>query len=468
MDLKPLFEPRTVAVIGASDDFSKLGYHVMKSLTSQRFKGRMFPVNPNRDEVMGLRSYSGVDKIPEAIDLAIVVVPSRLVLQVFEDCLSKGVKSFVLITAGFKETEGAEGKILHERLKEMVKDKVPVVGPNTFGIVSYHSSLNASFTPEFSFARPGKAAIVSQSGGISHLMGFMAQELGLGLSYVVGLGNRLNLDFDKMVKYLSADPKTSVAGLYVEGIEDPKALMAEIQRAAQSLPVIVMKAGKGEVGDRASLSHTGSLAGNYEAFKSAMVQAGAMVVEDTESFIDLLKAYEVLRPPSGNRLAVLSGQAGPGMVACDSAMTLGLRVETFGSKTLEDIKAILPPMAIRSNPVDLGPLWYDENATSEIVKKVMEDPEIDAIIFLMMFASANVRSIPGLIKGLRDKPLQKPIFACIRAPGQIWKEEIQEAEREGLLCNFPTPERATKACYNMIRLEQRRLRTKGGEIGTHR
>ncbi|MFN3534188.1 MAG: CoA-binding protein [Desulfatiglandales bacterium] len=466
MNLAPLFVPYRVAVIGASDEPTKLGFHVMKSLKYGRFEGLIFPVNPNREEVMGIKCYRGLREIQMPIDLAIVVVPNRSVEGVFKECLSKGVKGIVLISAGFKESEGGEGAILQERLRELVLDSVPVIGPNTFGIVSYPHRLNASFTPEFSLVRPGNVALVSQSGGISHLMGFMALEMDLGLSCVVGLGNRLNVDFHHMVEYLRGDQNTSIIGLYVEGIESPKLLMEAIARA--QVPVVVMKAGKGEIADKASLSHTGSLAGSYEAFKGGMTQAGALVLEEIEEFMDILKAYQVLRPPSGPRIAILSGQAGPGIVAYDTSIQRGLLVEPFKDETLRRVEEILPPLAIRSNPVDLGPLWYDEGATTEVVRRIMEDNRIDAIIFLMMFASANREVIPALIRGLKDLPLHKPIFTCIKAPGAIWQEAVKEAEEGGILCNFPTPERATKACYNMLILERLRFRKKGGRFGAHR
>jgi acyl-CoA synthetase (NDP forming) len=189
-----------------------------------------------------------------------------------------------------------------------------------------------------------------------------------------------------------------------------------------------------------------------------MTQAGALVVEDCECFLDALKAYEVLVPPKGPRLALLSGQAGPGMVGYDAALKEGLLVEQFCEPTLRSIERPLPPMAIRINPVDLGPLWYDHNALVEVIRKVMEDPNIDAVIFMMMFASANIKSIPAMVEGLILGPPSKPIFTCIQAPSGIWEEEIKEAEINKVLCNFPTPERTVKACANMLKLE--RLRTK--------
>jgi len=458
LDLLPLLKPRTVAVVGASDDPSKLGFHVMKSLKTWSYKGKIYPINPNRTFVMDTPTFRDLAQVDDLIDLAIIVVPNKRVEWVIGQCLEKNVKSIVLITAGFKESEGKEGALLQERLKDLVGDRIPVVGPNTFGLVSYHHGLNASFTPEFSLVPPGGAAIISQSGGISHLMAFLAMEQGLGLSYVVGLGNRLNVDFEHMLYHLAEDGPTKVAGLYVEGIEEPKRLLKAIKDVSDRIPVVVMKAGKGELADKASLSHTGSLAGSQKNYRFGILQSGGFVVEDVQSFLDLLKAYEILAPPKGNRVAILSGQAGPGIVALDACEDYGLSVKPFGKKTLSEIEEIIPPMAFRSNPVDLGPLWYDQSALVEIVKKVLKDPDIDAILFLMMFASANVNSIPALLEGLLDKRPEKPIFACIVAPKDIWQKEIKEGEAKGIFCNFSTPERAAKACAGMLSLEKRRYR----------
>ncbi len=450
-----------MAVIGASDEESKLGFHVMKSLKTSSFQGRIYPINPSREKVHNIVAYPSLSKVKDEIDLAIVVVPANKVESVFKECVEKKVKGIVLITAGFKEIEDPAGWEAQENLRLLVQDPyIPVIGPNTFGMINYHHCLNASFTPEFSLASAGGSAIVSQSGGMSHYMGFMAMENNLGLSYIIGLGNRLNLDFYHVLPYLAGDTNTKVIGLYIEGLEAPRLLMEAISQVSERVPIVVMKAGRGDMADKASLSHTGSMAGDHKTFCAAMLQSGALVVEDTGTFMDILKAYEKGRPPKGPRAAILSGQAGPGIIAYDSCIQNDMEVVPFTGRTKLAIESMLPPMAIRTNPVDLGPLWYKAEVLAQVVDLVLDDPEIDIVFFLMMFASANVSSVPVLVRHLMDRRPTKPIFTCIKAPGGIWDRDIKLAEDSGILVNFQSPERMVRAAKLALQLERIRAKTR--------
>ncbi|GAG29858.1 unnamed protein product, partial [marine sediment metagenome] len=221
-----LFNPKSVAVIGASGNSAKLGFHVMLSLTKGGFPGMIIPINPGSKEIMGLKTFPSITELPHDIDLAIVVLPARMVSAIFEECLAKGVKGIVLITAGFKEIDDPKGTNLHEQLASIVNTThVPVIGPNTFGMINLHARLNASFTPEFSLLRKGTIGLISQSGGMCHLLSFMAMRDDIGFSKIVGIGNRLNVDFAQMVDYLMQDPDTGVIALYMEGIDRPRELI---------------------------------------------------------------------------------------------------------------------------------------------------------------------------------------------------------------------------------------------------
>jgi len=274
-NMKVLFAPESVAVIGASDNPGKLGFHVMKSLTKGGFAGRIIPVNPGSIEIMGLKAFPSVADYDGQIDLAIVVLPAKLVPGVFRECAAKRVKGIVLITAGFKEIEDPVGSLLHEEIAGIANDAgIPVIGPNTFGMISFHADLNASFTPEFSQLKKGGVTLVSQSGGISHLLGFMAIRLDVGFSKIIGLGNRLNVDFAQAVDYLMDNPETKVIMLYMEGIDDPRQLIETVKRHRGKKPVIINKTGSSEKGDQASRSHTGSMAGRHEVYLGPSISQG--------------------------------------------------------------------------------------------------------------------------------------------------------------------------------------------------
>ncbi len=374
-----------------------------------------------------------------------MVVPANLVPGIFQECARKAVKGIVLISAGFREIDDSQGALLQSTLADLAnKAEIPVIGPNTFGMVNRHIDLNASFTPEFSRLPKGGIALVSQSGGISHLMSFMAMRQNTGISKIVGLGNRLNVDFPEMVTYLMSDPDTRVIALYLEGLDEPRRLMAAMKQACLAKPVVAYKTGSSRTGDKASLSHTGSLAGRREIYEGGLKQSGILYVDSAEGLLDAARALALCPLPKGRKVAILSGQAGPGMAASDVCEAKGMEIATFHPGTQRVINDLLPPLALRSNPVDMGPAWYNAPAIEGIIRAVMEDRDVDAILILMMFASANRAAVSGISELLLQWKQQKPVAACLIAPPGIWDEEVRHLEEGGALINAPTPERAAK------------------------
>lgn len=450
--LSLLFEPKTVAVIGASDKPAKLGFHVMKSLIDGGYEGKLIPVNPNAVKIMGLPAVSDVEQAPGAIDLAVVVLPATLVPGIFKACGKKGIRAVVLITAGFKEIDDPEGGEMQDALARIAeKAGITVIGPNTFGIVNCHKNLNASFTPEFSMVEKGPVALVSQSGGFSHLLAFMAMRQGVGLSKIVGLGNRLNTDFGDMLDFLMQDPATTSIALYLEGLDNPLPFLAAATAHRGKKPVVAYKTGRAHMGDEASLSHTGSLAGNQDIYEGALTQAGILNVNSSEALLDTAHALSLCALPKGPRVAILSGQAGPAMAACDVCEAEGLKMAVFSKETRAVIHGLLPPLALRKNPVDMGPAWYDSGAIRGIVQAVMQDPQVDGIVLLMMFASANREALSVLSQCLGSRNPEKPITGCLLAPPGIWDQEVQALEEAKALVHLPTPERAAKVMVNLWR-----------------
>ncbi len=449
-----IFKPKSVAVIGASDNPGKLGSHVMRSLTEGKYPGRIFPVNPGKGEILGIKTYPSLLQIPDEVDLSVIVLPAEQVPKTIRECKEKGVKGIVLITAGFKEIEDRRGESLQKEITELAnRFNIKIIGPNTFGIVNLHLPLNASFTPEFSRVEKGGIGFVSQSGGMSHLIGFLSMKNQVGLSKIVGLGNRCNVDFWDMLEYLEEDPDTKVIAMYLEGLDEPKKLMRIAKRGNRKKPILAYKVGRSSTGDKASQFHTGSLAGKHEIYEAAFKQAGILTVRSSEELLDTAKALALSPLPDGNRVAVLSGQAGPGMAACDVCEMEGLSVSPFSSETQKKVDTLLPPLAIRTNPVDMGPAWYDSEAIKGIVESVLEDRKIDAIILCIMFASANRSAVGTLANSLLQMKREKPVICCISAPDGIWDEEIRLLEQSGIP-NYPTPERAAKTLANLWRFKK--------------
>jgi acyl-CoA synthetase (NDP forming) len=442
-NMKALFNPGTIAVIGASDNPEKLGFHVMKSLRSGGYPGAVVPINPGAETIMETKAYPSLGAYRGKIDLAIVVLPAGLVPGILEECVKKGIRGVVLITAGFKEIDDPKGGELQEDLARIVHEAdIPVIGPNTFGMINLPFSLNASFTPEFSLLKGGSISLVSQSGGIAHLMAFMALARDLGMCKIVGLGNRLNVDFAEMFRYLVADPDTKVIALYLEGLDEPRRLMEAAQEHRGKKPAVAYKTGSAFSGDQASLSHTGSMAGRQEIYEGALKQAGILPLKSSEALLDAARGLSMCPLPKGPSMAVLSGQAGPGMAACDLCESHGLELAVFKPETQRVINELLPPLALRTNPVDMGPAWYNAPAIEGIIRAVIEDEGVNGLLLLMMFASAN-RAAPRAISPLLLKWKQrKPVVSCLVSPQGIWDEEIRAMENGGALINCPTPERA--------------------------
>jgi acyl-CoA synthetase (NDP forming) len=452
--IEAIFNPGSVAVIGASDNPGKLGSHVMRSLTEGRYPGRIYPVNPGKDEILGIKTYPSLSRTPDTVDLSIIVLPAEQVPRIIKECREKNVKGIVLITAGFKEIEDRRGETLQEEITELAsRSDIRIIGPNTFGIVNLHLPLNASFTPEFSWMEKGGISFVSQSGGMSHLMAFLSLQNKVGFSKIVGLGNRCNVDFAEMVEYLLRDDQTKVIALYMEGIDFPKKLMEVAKRGNREKPILAYKVGRSSTSDKASQFHTGSLAGRHEIYEGAFRQAGILTVESSEELLDAAKALAMCPLPGGAKVAVLSGQAGPGMAACDVCEMEGLTIPPFSVETQKRVDELLPPLAIRTNPVDMGPAWYDSEAIKGIVQAVLEDKRIDAVILCLMFASANRSAVGVLGDLLSERRTYKPILCCFSSPPGIWNDEIKRLEGSGIP-NYPTPERAAKTLVNLFRFKK--------------
>ncbi len=352
---RSVFYPESVALIGVSESSKKMGHHVLKSFLSSGFKGKVYPVNPKGGSLLGMKVYASVKAIPDKIDLAVIAVPPEVVIEAIRDCARKGAKGAVVITAGFREAQLEKGEKLHHRLAESAaRERIRVIGPNTFGLVNLDADLNASFTPAFSKLRKGPVSLVSQSGGVCHLIMPYALREGIGVNKVIGLGNRVNTDFADILYYLASDEGTRSVALYVEGIDNPKDMMKAIKEVGRVKPIVAYKGGGFRKADEAARSHTGSLAGRYDLYISAFKQFGAIVAHSLVELISCAKALAFQPPPRGRRVAVVSLVAGLGMISADSCERKGLVLAEFTAKTRQKLFRLMPAYTIRTNPVDLG------------------------------------------------------------------------------------------------------------------
>jgi len=444
-----LFNPRSVAVIGASENPLKMGHQCLLSLRECRFPGPIYPIHPQAKEILGMPSYVGLSDVPGEVDLAILVVPAPEVISALTACQAKGVRGAVIITAGFREIEDPQGEQLQKEMAIVAnRGGIKIIGPNTFGLVNVHGRLNASFTPIFSRLKPGPISLIGQSGGVSHIVAYQALNEGVGLGKVVGLGNRCNVEFVDLLSFLEKDEQTKCIILFIEGVDDPQALVTAIRNVVPKKPVVALKAGQYAVSAKAARSHTGSLAGRYELYEASLKQAGALVVRHPEELLDVAKILSMLLPPLGKNVAVMSFQAGPGILLTDAVISHGLRMAAFSQQTQEKLNILLPPLTIRSNPVDIA-FARDNQVFEDSVRLILEDNNVDAlVIFLIHHPFMTPTRIVGAI--LRQRELsKKPILLGVNAPQGSIAEEVAELETAGIPV-YSLPDRTIRALKGLI------------------
>lgn len=451
--LEHLFNPRSIAVIGASEKPEKLGYHVMKSLTVQgQPTWSTIPINPSRKEIMGIKAQCSVLELKDEIDLAVIVLPANLVPGKVKECVAKKVKAILVITAGFKEIEDQGGSDIQEEITELAnRAKIPIIGPNSFGVFNANSGMNATFASDLpAFIKKGKIALMSQSGGMVGVIGHLSKDINIGFSKIISLGNRCNIDFADIFAYLMEDSDTEVIAMYIEGVDDPRHLLRVADEFRGRKPAVVYKVGHSLVSDHASRSHTGSISGKYEIYQGAFRQAGLLVVYSSTELLDVAKALCLSRLPKDSNVAVLSGQAGLAMAACDVCEAKGLKVSPFSPNTQKKINKILPPISIRTNPVDLGPAWNNMCILKKSIQAVLEDEITSSVLLFFVFGPPTEDNFISLSEVFEKNLNLKPVVTSFLAQvGSKWENEIKLLEQANIIHNYPTPERAARAVASL-------------------
>lgn len=358
--LKYLFEPRSVAVIGASRDSESVGYGILFNLLNggffqtkynRPFKGKIFPVNPNAVEILGKLCYRSVKDIDERIELAVIAVSAKIVPKVMQECVEKGVRAAIVISAGFSEL-GEEGKSLQAEIARMArKYSMPLVGPNCLGIINPKFSLNASFAP--AMPPEGDIAFISQSGALADSIIDWAVEKNYGFSKLISVGNAASLGVNDFMEYLESDKSTNAIAIYVESISDGRKFM-EVAKACKK-PIAIIKAGKTESGVKAASSHTGSLAGSYEIYNAAFRQAGVYEVNNVERLFEAAKTMAIQPRLSKNNIAIITNGGGAGVLAADYCAQNGLNLSRLSEETMQllDNSEKMHIGWSRNNPIDL-------------------------------------------------------------------------------------------------------------------
>jgi len=435
--LEKIFNPKRIAVIGASNEEGSIGFRLLNNLIGVGFRGFVYPVNPFSPSVQGVTAYPSVKKIPWQIDLALIATPAHIVPQVVEECGESSITGLIIVSAGFSET-GPKGKALEEEIMRLKKAyNMRIVGPNCLGIMRPRLRLNATFA--YKMAKPGNVAFISQSGALCASVLDWAAQANVGFSYFASVGSMMDVNFSDLIDYFGVDPETRSIILFIEAIKDARRFMSAARRFAGTKPIIVIKAGKTPEGARAAASHTGSFTGEDAIYDAAFRRVGIIRVEE---IADLFSCSEILamQPrPKGPSLAIVTNAGGPGVMATDFLISKGGKLAPLGDEAIRALDEVLPSYWSKSNPIDIC-----EDATVERVRRVLEicfkDPNIDGflIIYTPLGASDPAETAKTLLE--ISKNIDKPILTS-----WLGEEDVREARdvlRRSGIPTYPTPEQA--------------------------
>ncbi|TYO94691.1 acetate--CoA ligase alpha subunit [Desulfallas thermosapovorans] len=450
IDLTSMSKPQSVAVVGASPKPGKIGHTILNNVISSGYGGKIFPINPKEEEIAGLKAYASVSEVPQPVDLAVIAVPAARVLDVARDCGQAGVKSLVVITAGFKEV-GAEGLELEKQLVETCrKHGMRMLGPNVVGIIDMHTPLNASFSA--TSPQKGEIAFLSQSGAMLVAILDWSTQVGLGFSKVVSLGNKADLSEIEFIEDAAADPNTKVILCYIEDIVDGPRFLDVAARAARQKPVIVIKSGTSQAGAQAASSHTGALAGSDLAYDVAFRQCGIIRAHSMTELFDLAVAFAKAPVPKGNRVAIVTNAGGPGIITTDNVEAKGLQMARFDKDTIEELRANLPAEANIYNPVDvLGDAKADRYRFA--LEKVCADPNVDSVVVLVcpVGVTQPVETSEAILEMCKKFP-EKPIFAAFMG-GESLAGGASMLAKAGVPC-FTFPEPAVASISGLVKYNE--------------
>jgi len=443
--LREFFRPHSVAVIGASEKPGKVGRVVLENILGCGYPGDVYPVNPHGGEILGLKAYPSVEELPEAPDLAVIIVPAAAVPSVLDQCGLKGIKAAVVISAGFKEA-GREGYRLELELEEMARrHNMRVLGPNCLGLADTSTPLNATFARTTPLT--GRLAFFSQSGALCTAALGWTREHGLGFSKFISIGNKMDVDEVDLLKALEDDWHSRVIAGYLEGIKRGEEFLRLAAEVTKKKPVVIFKAGTTQAGAKAVSSHTGTLAGSENAYAASFKRTGVIRAESMEELFHICRGFSQQPVPAGDRVAILTNAGGPGIITADALEKAGLKMAGLEEKTISRLKEHLPPASNFYNPVDvLGDALADRYRAA--LEALMEDANIDSIICILtpQAMTQPVETARVLVDGCAGKG--KSVFAVFMGGTEI--DEAEGILHAAGIPNYRFPETAVHTIRAMV------------------
>jgi acetyltransferase len=450
--LHTLFNPKSIAVIGASDTPGRIGYSLFRNLTANGYSGTVYPVNPNHELVQGITAYPNMAALPQKVDLAVIATRAPTVPGLVDECIASGALSAVVISAGFSEA-GEEGNRLVERIRGSVEvSGMALLGPNCLGFIRPKSNLNASFTRKM--PHKGGMAFISQSGALCSAVLDWSVKEHIGFSYFVSVGEMVDIGFHDLIDYFGSDPDTKAILIYMETLTQARRFMSAARSFARTKPIIVLKVGRSQEGAQAALYHTGSITGNNQIFDAAFKRAGVLRVGSITELFDCARNLSMQRRPTGDRLAIITNAGGPGVIATDALIDQRGVLADLSSETLRHLDAHMPPFWSRANPVDMladaDPARY-----SLALKACLRDPNVDGILTIL--TPQAMTDAAGVARALVEiaKDAYKTVLASF-----MGEDDVAEGRRilaRGKIPAYEKPEDAIRSFLNMVEY-QRNLR----------
>jgi acyl-CoA synthetase (NDP forming) len=433
--LAPLFEPASVAVVGASGVAGKPGNEVIRNIQANGYAGRLYPVNPKGGEILGLPTYQSLAGLPETPDLAIIIVPAEQCPRVLQECADKGVKHAVILAGGFAEVDEAGAGVQEQLVRIARQNGIQVVGPNTGGHISTPNCFTSAFFP-LGRVRPGRVSYVAQTGNFcTHTMRYILTAEHFGVARVVGLGNAIDVDESEMLEYLASDDATEAVVMYLESFKRPRRFLELAREVTRVKPVVLLKSGSSEAGRHAAVAHTAALAAEDRIVDGMLRQAGVVRIWDYTHLILAGKGLSMTRLPRGNRISMLAPSGAMLVVLSDLASRLGLEVPEVGEATLRRLQELSPPYIRMRNPVDIWAATLARGVEAgyrEGMRAVLDDPSIDAVVPILLLTEETGMPSTDFIVELAQEYPDKPILAAFTGDKRRIDQYREDLEARGV------------------------------------
>ena len=461
--LDKIMKPKSIAVVGASTKEHTIGSDIMKRLQEYKFTGKIYPVNPKGGIIEGLQAYTTVNEIPGEVDLAIIVVNAKFVLQTIDQCHEKGIKGLCIITAGFKET-GAEGAELEKQLAQKIKDYgMRCVGPNCLGVVNTLPSISMDGCFAESLPERGHIGFVSQSGALGGGILNILKDLNLGFAQFISIGNQADVNAETALEYWEDDEDVQQMLLYMESIQNPANFRKLATRISKKKPILALKAGRSAAGASAASSHTGSLAGADKAANALLAQSGVIREYSLKNLFSTAKVFANCPIPKGNRVAIITNSGGPGIMATDAVCEYGMEMAKITDQTKETLRSFLPSAASVKNPIDMiasAPIEHYK----QTLQTVIADENVDMIMVIYLpFLGLKDIDVAKAVMEIKEQYPQKPVIGVF-----MTKSEFFTALSD-MNVNMPFFMYAEEAAEGFMRLDQQRkwINRPEGKIPTY-